>query len=199
MTRGHEAVGWPHNQAEIETEMVELPRGGKPGQILGINAAGKVCWVNPPKVETIPMAQPEERVLKVVESAPEPDLSGLIARDEINTPNGVAGLNAEGKLSAYVIPTIAKGERGPAGPQGLRGPNGEKGERGPAGPVGPHGPKGEQGTPGTPGPQGPRGTAPDLSEYVKKPGSKPTFVLSADTLLRDIAYLLAELGIVELK
>ncbi len=128
-----------------------------------------------------------------------PDLSGEYQDvTEKDVPGGYAGLDANGKVSPYVIPAIVRGvqgERGPQGPQGMRGP---AGERGPEGVAGPPGPRGQQGERGPQGAQGPRGTSPDLSEYVKRLPQPPLLSLGSETLARDLAYLLAELGLVRL-
>lgn len=128
-----------------------------------------------------------------------PDLSGEYqAVTEKDLPDGYAGLDKNGKVSPYVIPAIvrgAQGERGPQGPQGLRG---DGGERGPQGVAGLAGPRGQQGERGSQGAQGPRGASPDLSEYVKRLPQAPLLSLGSETLARDVAYLLAELGLVRL-
>ena len=128
-----------------------------------------------------------------------PDLSREYqAVDEKDTPGGYAGLDENGKLSPYAIPAVVRGlqgERGPQGPAGTQGPSGPAGS--PGGP-GLQGPKGLPGDRGAQGPQGPRGPAPDLSEYVRKLEAPPTLSLGSDTLARDLAYLLAELGLVRL-
>jgi hypothetical protein len=129
-----------------------------------------------------------------------PDLSGEYqAAEAKDTPGGYAGLDANGKLSPYAIPAIVRGMQGERGPQGPAGPQGGNGERGPAGTVGSAGPRGMQGERGAQGPQGPRGSSPDLSEYVKRLSSPPTLSLGSETLARDVAYLLAELGLVRLQ
>jgi Collagen triple helix repeat (20 copies) len=128
-----------------------------------------------------------------------PDLSdNYQSLAEKDKPSGYAGLDKNGKLSPYAIPSLTrglKGDKGPMGPQGLQG---VAGERGAAGGVGPQGPKGGQGEPGVKGPQGPRGATPDMSGYVKKPSSLPMLSLDNETLAHDLAYLLAELGLVKL-
>lgn len=128
-----------------------------------------------------------------------PDLSrDYQAVGEKDTPGGYAGLDKSGKLSPYAIPAIVRGLQGERGPQGPQGQTGAAGERGPAGPVGAPGPKGQQGERGAKGQQGPRGSAPDLSGYVKRLSSPPTLSLGSETLARDVAYLLAELGLIRL-
>jgi hypothetical protein len=129
-----------------------------------------------------------------------PDLSrDYQTVEEKDTAGGYAGLDANGKLSPYAIPAIVRGLQGERGPQGPQGPRGDGGERGPAGPVGSPGPRGMAGERGAQGVQGPRGANQDLSEYVKRLSSPPTLSLGSETLARDVAYLLAELGLVRLQ
>ncbi len=128
-----------------------------------------------------------------------PDLTDSYqSLDEKDTAGGYAGLDKNGKLSPYAIPGIVRGLQGERGPQGPQGQSGGSGERGLAGPAGPAGAKGQQGVQGPQGPQGPRGSSPDLSEYVKRLSSPPTLSLGSETLAQDVAYLLAELGLVRL-
>lgn len=128
-----------------------------------------------------------------------PDLSDdLQARSEKDAPGGYAGLDANGKLSPYVLPTLAKGMQGERGPAGGKGDQGDRGPQGRDGGVGPPGPAGRQGDSGAPGPAGPRGLAPDLSDVQRIPADPPTLYLNSETLARDLAYRLAELGQIRL-
>ena len=193
----HETVGWPHNQAAPGPVPSGLPKGGKPGQILGLNSRGESAWVDPPKApEPVEEYAPAAIETRVIEQAA--DLGSYQHRDEKDTPGGYAGLRENGKLNPAVLPVMAKGEKGDRGPQGERGPTGLTGGPGPMGPRGEKGEKGEQGPPGPMGPQGVRGPAADLSGYLKRP-SHPTHVnLNSASLAQDLAYILAEQGIITL-
>lgn len=128
-----------------------------------------------------------------------PDLSDRYqSLAERNVPGGYAGLDEKGKISPYTIPVLARGLAGDRGPMGSRGEKGDKGERGVQGETGLQGPVGRQGEAGPQGPMGPRSVLPDMSLFVKFPSSPPTLSLQSDVLARDVAYLLAELGLVRL-
>ena len=211
-SRGPEQVMFPHNTGPAEEAALELPSGGEPGQLLGRNTRGELCWVNPPQPEPSnghatpaePLVGPsgllKANVIPPLDESHLPDLSRRYQnRDERDIPGGYAGLNEDGKLSPYAMPELARGLQGDRGPQGMPGAQGPQGPQGHPGPVGPQGPRGEQGVAGIPGPQGPRGSTPDLADYVKRPGRKPILALQSETLARDLAYLLAELGMIELR
>lgn len=128
-----------------------------------------------------------------------PDLSDdLQSRSEKDQPGGYAGLDESGKLSPYVLPTLAKGLQGERGPQGMPGTEGQPGPKGGDGAVGPQGPPGRQGETGAQGPPGPRGHAADTSDLLRVPADPPTLHLNSETLARDVAYRLAELGLIRL-
>lgn len=205
-TLGPERKMWPHNQDDSDaapTVIVDpLPDGGEPGQVLGLNARRERVWVNPPAAPN-PLETTngllDKAIIPPLDDSHLPDLSGTYQTvDEKNQPGGYAGLDANGKISPYTLPVLTKGlqgEVGPAGPQGVRGERGDRGERGP---IGEPGPKGEPGAPGPAGPQGPRGATPDLSGYVQRHPNPPTLSLNSETLARDLAYFLAELGLINL-
>ncbi len=180
---------YPHNQDEVAVleRDVDLEPVGDPfpaEPIVGV----------PLKNGLLPA-----EVIPPLERSHLPDLSREYqAVDEKDTPNGYAGLDANGKLSPYAIPAVVRGMRGERGPQGPQGQPGGAGERGAVGPVGSQGPKGQPGERGAQGPQGPRGSSPDLSDYVRRLASPPTLSLGSETLARDLAYLLAELGLIRL-
>jgi len=203
---------YPHQAASEEEITAALPPGAKPGQVLTWTAKG-AAWADPPKsVEaTLEIAHDnaatlsesgllDPSVIPPLHGGHLPDLSGdYQSVTEKDQPGGYAGLSPSGKISPYVIPELVRGLQGERGPMGSQGPKGDKGEAGPAGVAGPPGPKGQQGDPGSPGQQGPRGASSDLSNVVQKPTTPPTLSLQSETLARDVAYLLAELGLVNLK
>lgn len=216
-TLGPDRKMWPHNQtdeAEAEgqqkvtvdmpsaTIVVEtFPKGGNPGQVLTLNDQGERVWADPPNAEAIRTKSGliDKAVIPPLDEGHLPNLSGTYQIvSERDKPGGYAGLDANGKITPYALPVLAKGLQGDQGPQGPQGLPGERGERGPIGPIGEQGPKGEPGAAGPAGPQGPRGTTPDLSAYVQRHPNPPTLALNSDTLARDIAYFLAELGLVNL-
>ena len=187
--RGPGKKMYPHNQdasavmePEADLEPVEDPFPVEP--VVGV----------PLKNGLLPA-----EVIPPLERSHLPDLSAEYqSLDEKDAPGGYAGLDKSGKLSPYTIPAIVRGLQGERGPQGPQGQPGGAGERGPAGPIGAQGPKGQPGERGAQGPQGPRGSSPDLSEYVRRLSSPPTLSLGSETLARDVAYLLAELGLIRL-
>ncbi len=210
MSRGPEQVMWPHNQeagdpAEIvmlhRPVMIALPEGGKPGQLLGYNERRELVWVDPPTVDPLEGSSGliGKEKIPPLDHSHLPDLSGHYQSvDERDAPGGYAGLDANGKLSPYALPSIARGMQGERGTQGVRGEKGEKGERGEKGNTGLQGPAGREGPEGRAGVAGPRAAAPDLSAYVRRLSSPPTLSLSSETLARDLAYLLAELELIRL-
>lgn len=128
-----------------------------------------------------------------------PDLTDdLQARSEKDTPGGYAGLDANGKLSPYVLPTLAQGMKGDTGGPGSKGDQGDQGVQGRDGRVGDPGPPGREGAEGKQGPPGPRGLAADTSDLLRIPADPPTLFLNSDTLARDLAYRMAELGLIRL-
>jgi hypothetical protein len=206
MSRGPEQTMWPHNTAaggQVRVEYVNvMPPGGEPGQFLTIDENGDYLWVDLPQA-----AAPEthsglidKKTIPPLDESHLPDLGGTYQTvDEKDAANGYAGLDENGKISPYSIPTLARGLTGPAGPVGPQGPKGQQGNPGRQGEVGPQGPRGLQGENGARGPAGPRGAAPDMSSYVKAPAKAPTLHLASETLARDVAYYLAELGLINLK
>lgn len=204
-TLGPERKMWPHNsedEATPETIFVSvLPPGGEPGQVLAINERREYVWIDPPEAVT---RYSESGVISSSEIPPLdeshlPDLSGKYQSVEHrNTPGGYPTLDKNGKLSPYVIPTLVKGLQGERGTTGSRGEKGEKGERGEKGDVGFQGANGRPGEQGPQGVQGARGVPPDMKDFVKRPSSVPTLSLGAETLAQDLAYLIAELGLVRL-
>ncbi len=194
-TRGPEYVGYPH-QATPGPVPTDLPKGGKPGQILGLNIRGEMAWVEPPTAPEVV----EEFAPAAVETVREvaADLGSYQHRDEKDVPGGYAGLRDNGKLNPSVLPLMAKGERGDRGPQGEKGLTGGNGPAGVMGPKGPRGEPGEQGPPGPEGPQGMRGPAVDLSGYLKRQTHPTPVRLDSQTLARDLAYILHEHGLIDL-
>jgi Collagen triple helix repeat (20 copies) len=212
-TLGPERRLWPHNQEDnqavpaqpFSAEVVAfsfLPEGGEPGQVLGIAEDGTYIWVdppNPPNSLALRNGLLDHAVLPQIPGDKIADLSdryqSLTDRD---TPGGYAGLDANGKLSPYAIPELVrglKGDRGETGQTGERGNTGDRGERGDIGPQGVPGREGPQGKQGVPGE---RGRAPDMTGFLARPASNPKLSLSSETLAQDLAYRLAELGLIDL-
>jgi len=200
-TGGDEETGNGHQQPITNIYVSGLPSHGHAGQILAINDKDEAVWIDPPlRREVDGSGLIDKRTIPPLDESHLPNLEGtyqLVAqRDE---PGGYAGLDENGKISPYAIPVLARGlrgDQGPPGPEGRMGPQGPQGREGEAGPQGPRGIKGET---GAPGPAGARGSAPDMSMYVKAPSKTPLLSLQSDTLARDVAYLLAELGLVRLR
>lgn len=202
-------VGWPHNQADpddddTEVRVVEvlvdaLPEGGEPGQLLGIGEDGSRAWVDPPGELQLRNGLLDRGVIPPLASDHLPDLSDtyqhVSGRD---AAFGYAGLDKNGKLSPYAIPELVRGLKGDKGDPGSRGEPGQKGEQGDRGPTGLQGPPGREGAPGAPGPQGQRGPMADTSAFVTRSAVTPKISLSADTLAQDLAYRMAELGLIDL-
>ena len=214
-TFGPERRMWPHNQADESTESAErellirlikpLPDGGTPGQLLGIKPDGSYAWIDPPAGAALRDGLLAAELLPPLEPDRIPDLSDRYQHLRgANAPGGYAALDENGKLTPYVLPELARGlqgqrgERGAVGERGFQGERGLIGERGPKGDTGLQGPPGREGPGGRQGPPGERGRAPDMSGYVQKPGSNPKLVLASETLAQDLAYRLAELGLVDL-
>jgi hypothetical protein len=203
-TLGPERKMWPHNQADPDDDgppLVELPPNGKPGQLLGLDGGGNLVWVNPPVLELPESVTGRLSADRLPALTPEhiPDLSRIYqATEGRDAPGGYAGLDADGKLSVLVLPNLLRGDRGQQGEKGDRGEagRGERGERGEQGPLGLQGPRGEPGKPGDRGPQGPRGSAPDMREYVTRHPNPPALALNSASLAQDLAYFLAELGLI---
>lgn len=203
---------WPHNQgvsdggadpkgAVGETgNYVALPPGGQPGQLIALNERRELTWVDPPSADPILSGSGllDKAIIPPLDEGHLPNLEGTYQSvAERDQPEGYVGLDANGKISPYRIPAITRGLQGERGEQGVRGPQGERGERGEAGPTGLQGARGGEGQPGPQGPQGPRAVLPDMSGYVVK-GEPPTIALANDTLARDLAYFLAERGLIRL-
>lgn len=207
-TLGPERKLWPHNQEDEAAPSVTnitvspLPPGGEPGQVLAINERREYVWIDLPEQTVTGYSESgliSASAIPPLDNSHLPDLSGHYqVVEERDVPGGYPTLDKNGKLSPYVIPTLVKGLQGAEGKPGSRGEKGEKGERGEKGEVGPQGPPGRPGEPGPNGQQGPRGPVPDLSNVVKVPANSPVLSLGNETLAQDIAYLLAELGLVRL-
>lgn len=204
-TLGPERKMWPHNQedeAAPQTVYVSpLPPGGEPGQVLAINERKEYVWIDLPEVVTgyDQSGLIDASSIPPLDDSHLPDLSDKYQHVEgRDVPGGYPTLDKNGKLSPYVIPTLVKGLQGAEGKSGSRGEKGEKGERGEKGEVGLQGPAGRPGEQGPAGNQGPRGPVPDMKGFVKRDGNPPTLSLGAETLAQDVAYLLAELGLVRL-
>lgn len=195
-TRGPEATGWPHNQVPPPVP-TGLPEGGKAGQTLGVTPDGQYVWVDPPKPVEAVLEATEAPQVEVREVAA--DLGSYQHRDERDAPGGYAGLRENGKLNPSVLPAMAKGEKGDRGPAGERGGLGGVGGIGPAGGRGEKGERGDPGPPGPSGPQGMRGPTADLTGYLKRPGSPTKVNLSSQSLAMDLAYILAEQGLISLE
>lgn len=210
MSRGPEQKLYPHNTGgnggeNVRVEYVqvhELPAGGKPGQILALNEKGDPVWIDQPTAKSAIDGSGliDKRTIPPLDESHLPNLEGTYqVVSERDVPDGYAGLDANGKISPYTIPVLARGLKGDQGPAGEQGKPGPAGQRGAQGDVGSQGPRGMQGEDGVQGPPGARGSSPDLSNYVKAPSQTPLLSLQSDTLARDVAYLLAELGLVRLK
>lgn len=195
---------WPHNQASDDGDG-DTPEDGPLLADVAARLEALERWVAAlPKEAGRPAMLNDaglldRSVIPPLDTSHLPNLEGTYQTVEAKEkPGGYAGLDANGKISLYRIPELARGPKGERGDQGQRGAAGERGERGPVGPVGERGPKGEPGEPGAVGPAGPRGSAPDMSVYVKRHPNPPTIAVGEPTLARDLAYFLAELGLIEL-
>lgn len=197
MELGPDAPQWPHNQGAtlLGAEVFDEPRSA-----LGVleEAADREF----PDLSDVPRTKNgllDPAVVPPLTKSHLPDLSDdLQARSEKGAPSGYAGLDANGKLSPYVLPVLAQGLTGERGPAGPKGEQGDQGPQGREGTVGPQGPPGRAGEPGAQGPPGPRGLTPDLSDVLRIPSDPPTLHLKSETLARDLAYRLAELGLIRL-
>lgn len=190
---------WPHNQEAQEAAALAIPEGYI--EDLVQREVEKRLAAMPVVVEVPerPSGLLSPSVIPPLDRGHLPDLSDTYqSLDDRDVPGGYAGLDHNGKISPYAIPVLARGLKGESGPQGARGVAGERGERGLQGDIGPQGPKGIQGESGSPGPQGLRGSSPDLSDYLKRSSNVPILSMQSETLARDLAYLLAELGLVKL-
>ena len=194
---------YPHNTAPTTSSGCKCLEGGKPGQILSLNSRGEKAWIDPPQA-----AAPEVVAESgLIDAGRIPQLSGghipdlsdrYVSHEHRDVPGGFAGLSGNGKISPSVLPVLPvpqkgdKGETGPQGPvgQGLRGEKGDRGERGEKGAPGETGPEGKQGI---------RGPQPDLSAYLKRDPNPPTVILNSETVARDVAYILADYGLVKLQ
>jgi Collagen triple helix repeat (20 copies) len=186
---------WPHNSDPQNNRIVELERE--------IQELRDVISAMPK--QSAPAKLPlksgllDPEVIPPLNQSHLPDMSNNYQSvSEKGVPGGYPALDKNGKLSPYVIPSLVRGLQGERGSQGLQGLKGAAGDRGPAGSVGQQGPRGIQGEAGSPGPQGPRGASHDMSQYVKRPTSKPHLSLGSETLVQDLAFVLAELGLVQL-
>jgi hypothetical protein len=206
-TLGPEQRMWPHNQQEPDQPAPRtpapaadpLPPGGQPGQLLAIAADGSRTWVDPPAGLELRNGLLDHTVVPPLPSDKVPDLSDRYQHvDGRDQPFGYAGLDKNGKLSPYAIPELVRGLKGDKGEQGPAGERGTAGERGPKGDTGLQGPPGREGPAGRQGPAGERGRPPDMSGYVTRPATKPKLSLGSETLAQDLAYRLAELGLVDL-
>lgn len=193
MELGPEAPQWPHNQ--------------EPSSVAEMNALEEALAPAPtpsavPDLSDVPRLTNgllAPAVIPPLDAGHLPDLSGeLQARREKDQPDGYPGLDKNGKLSPYVLPMLAKGLQGEQGKQGEQGNPGNPGPQGREGRVGPPGPPGRQGDPGATGPQGARGAAADMTGVLRVPADPPTLHLNSETLARDLAYRLAELGLIKL-
>jgi hypothetical protein len=194
MDLGPEAPQWPHNQeggSEVAVAEDAPPERDWSGYELDV-----------PDLSDVPRTKNgllDPSVIPPLTAGHLPDLSGSLQhRDEKDQPEGYAGLDKNGKVSPYVLPELAKGMQGDRGPQGVSGERGNPGPAGAEGRVGPQGPPGRQGDPGATGPQGPRGLTPDIGDVLRIPADPPTLHLNSETLARDLAYRLAELGLIKL-
>ncbi len=176
-----------------------LPEGGKPGQLLGIAPGGSYEWVDPPEPLALRNGLLDHALIPPIPGDRLPDLSDRYQHvSGRNTPGGYAALDANGKLSPYTIPELVRGLNGRQGEPGGKGDRGPAGERGPKGDTGLQGPPGREGPAGRQGSPGERGRAPDMSGFVMRPATNPSLSLASDTLAQDLAYRLAELGLVDL-
>lgn len=148
------------------------------------------------------------RRLALLEAKPEPDLSHLATKEELQNisltpgpkgdkgepgPQGTPGDVGPQGLPGLQGPPGPKGETGERGPQGDIGPRGAdglqgiQGERGRDGEPGPRGERGEQGPAGLPGPVGPQGpiglTGPKGADGRDGVGIPQKLTLSGNTLI----------------
>lgn len=197
-TLGPERQMWPHNQQEREEAARVIPVD-LIEEIVRREVEARLALVADPIVEARPSGLISTSEIPPLDESHMPDLSGVYQHvEQRDVPGGYAGLDKNGKLSPYTIPVLTRGLQGERGPQGTQGVKGERGERGEIGPVGSQGPTGRPGEAGVMGPPGPRGSSPDLRNYVQRSSSPPILSLQSETLARDVAYLLAEIGFVKL-
>lgn len=199
MDRSPDAPQWPHNQENIdgthESSVLEFDPLTKEGfEQMQVERIGLPADVPRTKHGLLDPA-----VVPPLGKHQLPDLTDeLQSRDEKDQAGGYAGLDENGKISPYVLPGLAKGLTGERGPVGGKGDQGARGEQGRDGGPGPQGPAGRQGETGAQGPAGPRGLTPDLTDVLRIPATPPTLYLNSDTLARDLAYFLAERGLINL-
>lgn len=195
MELGPDAPQWPHNQEENidgthESSVLEFEPEIGPDPIPMPDLS------NVPRL-TNGLLDPN--VIPPLNESQVPDLSGTLqSRDEKDKPLGYVGLDKNGKVSPYVLPSLARGLQGERGLTGSDGRQGDPGPQGRDGGVGPQGPPGRPGETGAHGPQGPRGLMPDLADVLRIPAEPPTLFLNSETLARDVAYFLAERGLIKL-
>lgn len=191
-----DAPQWPHNQGDMIALREPDPVEGLP-EPAGLPPAAPVVDLS--DVPRLKNGLLDISVIPPITRSHVPDLGDeLQSRDEKDQPGGYAGLDANGKVSPYVLPSLAKGLQGERGPAGAGGDQGVPGPAGREGGVGPQGPPGRPGETGPAGPQGPRGLMPDLTDVLRVPGDPPTLHLNSETLARDLAYRLAELCLIKL-
>lgn len=99
------------------------------------------------------------------------NLDDYVLVETLGEPNGVATLDATGKLADGQIPDTIHGPTGPTGPTGPIGPTGADGEMGPEGP---QGEAGNDGAVGPTGPTGPQGTDIHFAGSVADVASLPS-------------------------
>lgn len=197
MDRGPEAPQWPHNQEDDVDVLFDEHEAARP-EILK-DGPDPIPMPDLSDVPRLKNGLIDISVVPPLTRSHVPDLSDeLQGRDEKDRPLGYAGLDKNGKLSPYTLPELAQGLQGERGRQGERGGAGDPGPAGREGGVGPQGPPGRSGETGSAGPQGPRGLMPDLTDVLRIPGDPPTLHLNSETLSRDLAYRLAELGLIKL-
>jgi collagen type VII alpha len=99
------------------------------------------------------------------------NLDDYVLVELLGEPEGVATLDATGKLTDSQIPDTIHGPTGPTGPTGPIGPTGADGEMGPEGP---QGETGDDGAVGPTGPTGPQGTDIHFAGSVADVASLPS-------------------------
>lgn len=196
----HQTDNGPDAPAAVHIHHQDLPDGGKPGQVLMLDKRGELYWADLPEAaQERPSGLVDPSTIPPLGQSHIPDLSGTYqVVDDKDKPHGYAGLDSNGKLSPYAVPVLARGMQGERGPAGPPGSQGSQGNQGRPGDTGMQGPRGLEGGVGPAGPAGARGAAPDMDKYVKTPASTPLLSLQSETLARDVAYFLAELGLVRL-
>lgn len=190
-----DAPQWPHNQGEQATPEAEPE--DEP-----MTKERYETMHESPDLSDVPRLKNgllDPSVIPPLNESQVPDLSQTLQhRGEKGQPGGYAGLDENGKISPYVLPTLAQGLKGDKGIKGDKGDRGDPGPAGGSGGVGDPGPPGRQGEKGDPGAPGPRGLTPSLTDVLRVPADPPTLFLNSETLARDLAYRLAELGLIKL-